>query len=117
MKAYKLLGAIGLIAVPVLAAAILFGGTVSAGTDISPGYLPTSEANESAVRKIITFINGLVGAIALLILVVNGLRYITSGGDPQTAAKAKNGIVFALIGIAIVVAAQAILSFVVTRLD
>ena len=100
----------------VIAIIAVLNGNASAATDISPGNLPTPEANEAAVTKIITFINGLVGAIALLVLVVNGLRYITSGGDPQAAANAKKGVIFALVGIAVVIFAQAIVAFVVTRL-
>ena len=43
--------------------------------------------------------------IAVLLLIVAGIKYITAGGDEAKAGEAKKGIINALIGIVIVVAA------------
>ena len=58
-----------------------------------------------------------VAAIAaVIIIIVSGFRYVTSGGDSQKAASAKSGLIGALIGLIIIVAAQTIITFVVKRI-
>lgn len=85
-------------------------------TCVSPGGLPQPAATSGTVKTILGIVFGLVGAISLLMITISGLRYVTSGGDPQRAAKAKEGIIFALVGLAVALAAEAIVAFVVNRI-
>jgi hypothetical protein len=78
--------------------------------------LPQSAANEPKVQVILGIVFGIVGAICLLIITISGLRYILSAGDPQKASQAKEGLIYALVGLAVVVAAQGIATFVLGRL-
>lgn len=78
--------------------------------------LPTSSASPSTVQSIYQIVLGIVGAVALLVIVIAGLRYITSAGDPQKAANARNTIILALVGLVIAISAYAILTFVVKGL-
>jgi hypothetical protein len=80
-------------------------------TGISPGNLPKPDANSAQIQTGLEIVFGLVGALALVMITISGLRYITSAGDPQQAAKAKNGIVYSLVGIAIAVTAEGIIAF------
>ena len=83
---------------------------------ISPAGLPSKHnANEASLRTILSVVFGIIGALAFLVIVISGLRYVLAGGDPQKAAKAKEGIVYALVGLAIAIGAQAIVSFVVKQ--
>ncbi len=59
---------------------------------------------------------GIIGALALLMITVSGLRYIISAGNPEKTSKAKNGIVYSLVGLVIALSAEAIVTFVVKRL-
>jgi hypothetical protein len=59
---------------------------------------------------------GLAGAIAVLIITIAGFRYVVSAGDPQSAAKAKNAIIYTLVGLVVALSAFGIVSFVLTRL-
>jgi len=43
--------------------------------------------------------------IAVILLIVAGIRYMTAGGDSEKAGSARTGIINALIGIVIVIAA------------
>lgn len=83
---------------------------------ICQGDLPTAPADTGALQSVLAIVFGIVGAAALLIIVVSGLRYITSAGDPQKTAKAKNGIIYALVGLIIAITAEAIVAFVVNKL-
>lgn len=75
--------------------------------------LPQANANTSTIQTIISIIIGIVAAISLLFIVIGGFRYILSQGDPQGVSKAKGTILYALIGLAVVIVAQAIVVFVV----
>jgi hypothetical protein len=46
---------------------------------------------------------------------VGGLKYITSQGDPNATATAKNTILYAAIGLVVVALAQVIVRFVIGR--
>lgn len=59
---------------------------------------------------------GVAGAIAVLIITLAGFRYVTSAGDPQAAAKAKNAIIYTLVGLAVALSAFGIISFALTRI-
>ncbi len=84
-------------------------------TSIESGGVPTGKANQGSIDTILQIVFSIVGALALLMIVVSGLRYILAGSDAQKTAKAKEGIVYALVGLAVALAAQAIVVFVIRR--
>jgi len=90
---------------------------IIAVTNVSPESLPQVAADSSTIQKILTIVFGIIGAIALLIITKSGFEYITSSGDPQKAATARSGIIYALIGLVVAITAQAIVVFVVKRLN
>lgn len=65
------------------------------------------------VTNILLFI---VGAIAVIMLIFGGIRYIVSGGDQTQVTAAKNTILYAIIGIIIALLAYAAVQFVITVL-
>lgn len=58
----------------------------------------------------------LAGAAAVIVIVLSGIRYITSSGDPSQISQAKHGIIYALVGLVIILLAQPILNFVIIRI-
>lgn len=56
------------------------------------------------------------GIAAVIMLIVGGIRYVTSAGNEQAVAGAKKTIMYALIGLLIVALAQVIVRFVLRRL-
>jgi hypothetical protein len=85
-------------------------------TPINVGNLPQVPADATSIQTILGIVFGILGALALLMVTVSGLRYILSAGDPQKTAQAKNGIIYALVGVAVAISAEAIVFFVVNRL-
>ncbi len=79
-------------------------------TNNSVASLPNVQADELVVApKIMSFVFALVGAITVLMLAFGGFKYVTSQGEPQATAKAKNTILYALVGlIVVIVAANAV---------
>lgn len=64
------------------------------------------------VRSIANLLLGVVGFVALIMLLVGALRYIASAGSSTAVEGAKNTILYAVIGIIIAAAAFAIVNFV-----
>lgn len=78
--------------------------------------LPQAHADNETFSLVFSIVFGIIGAFALLMVTVSGLRYVLSGGDPQKTARAKNGIIYALVGLAVALTAEAIVGFVVGKL-
>ena len=68
------------------------------------------------VSKIINILSLIVGAVAVIMIIVGGLRYITSGGSDSSVTGAKNTILYAIIGLVIVALAQVIVHFVLNAI-
>lgn len=68
-------------------------------------------AGNNDIENILAIITTILGAIAVLFIVIGGLRYIVSQGDPQAVSKAKGTIVYALIGLVVAISARAIVAF------
>lgn len=78
--------------------------------------LPQGDFNATTFANILKLVFGLAGGIALLIVTIAGFKYVISRGEPQEIAKAKDTILYALIGLVVCIFAFAIVSFVVTKL-
>lgn len=57
----------------------------------------------------------LVGAIAVIMLIIGGLRYVTSNGEAASIKGAKDTITYAIIGIIVAILSFAAVSFVIGR--
>lgn len=66
----------------------------------------------SLVTGAIQWAIGIAGLVALIFVVYGGITYSMSSGDPTKLQKAKNAILYALIGLAIVALAEIITAFV-----
>lgn len=75
--------------------------------------IPKPDLTAGSFDSILQLVFGVLGAVALLIIAIGGLRYVISQGDPQATAKAKNTILYALVGLVICIAAFTIVTFVV----
>ncbi len=75
--------------------------------------LPQVSANGANLQVILQIVFGVVGAVTVLIIVINALRLIASQGNPQEATKARQGIVYALVGLLLALSAEAIVTFVI----
>ena len=110
---------------PMLAPATVFAvdndviGGFCRGVENDPNATECStdgQINENElITTVINFLSLIVGVVAVIMIIIGGLKYITSGGDSGNVTGAKNTILYAVIGIIIVVLAQIIVRFVVTQ--
>ena len=74
--------------------------------------IPQKDLGPSTIQTGLSIIFGLGGAIAVVIILLAGLRFITSQGSPEGTTKARNTILYALIGLVVCVLAFTIVNFV-----
>jgi len=78
--------------------------------------LPMVGANNGSLTSILQIVFGIIGSVAVLIIVLAGLQLITSGGNPESAKKARETIIYAVAGLVIVVSAEIIVTFFLGKL-
>lgn len=72
---------------------------------------------QDIVTLIVNIFSIIVGIVAVIMIVVGGFKYITSGGDSGNITSAKNTIVYAVIGLVIVALAQFIVKFILNKVS
>jgi hypothetical protein len=78
--------------------------------------IPKTQVTQHKLNSIIDIVFAIFGGVALIFIVLSGVRLMLSQGDPQAVNKARNSIIFGAIGLAISIAAFTIVSFVVGQL-
>lgn len=104
--------------IPIAAHSVLglvatFCSSDGAGCDTG---LPQVSAGTPELQQILQIVFGISAALAVLFVVIGALRFVVSDGDPQDTARARNTIIYALIGLLIALAAEAIVSFALNKL-
>jgi hypothetical protein len=69
------------------------------------------------IEDVIMIFSLVVGVISVIMIIVGGLKYITSGGDSGSVGGAKNTILYAVIGLVVVALAQIVVRFVLSRVE
>jgi len=77
--------------------------------------LPQVNANSDALATILTYVFGTITAVAVLIIIIQGVRYVLSKGEPDKTAQARRGIIYAVVGLIVVLLADVIVAFALGR--
>lgn len=72
--------------------------------------------DNGAFKQITNTVLYIVGIIAVIMLIIGGIRYVISGGDSKKVTDAKNTVLYAIIGLVICFFSYAIVNFVITSL-
>jgi hypothetical protein len=91
------------------------GTQASAATTVSACKEEGDDSFSFVVRRIINIFSIVVGAVSVVMIIIGGFRYIISGGDSSGVSSAKNTILYAIVGLVIVLFAQVIIRFVLTN--
>lgn len=92
--------------------AIQCGTSQSAGVPVTAD--PTTSLNTNITNGI-NLLSVVVGIIAVVMIILGGFRYITSGGKQESIGAAKSTILYAVIGLVVVASAQIIVKFVLVK--
>jgi hypothetical protein len=121
ISALSFIAAPALLAAPAYAAPDINSGLCSgANLDVNSQCDPTADTEASTkvntiITTVINIISIVVGVVAVVMIIIGGLRYITSGGDSTAVTGAKNTILYAIVGLIVVALAQFIVRFVLTK--
>lgn len=74
--------------------------------------LPKNNLGNSDLQNVLSIVFGVAAVIAVLMIVIAGFRFIVGQGNPEETSKAKNTILYAIIGLFVSLSAQAIVAFV-----
>lgn len=104
--------------VPMASAACSNTLSISGGADCAQGNEQASTlfGDGGIFQTITNILLFLIGAIAVIMLIIGGVRYVISGGDQAQVTSAKNTILYAIVGIIVAFLAYAAVSFVTTQL-
>jgi multisubunit Na+/H+ antiporter MnhB subunit len=67
---------------------------------------------ETDVGSVINMIIYGIGIVAVIVIIIGGVNYMLSQGDPNKIKKAKDTILYGVIGLVVVLIAFAIVNFV-----
>ncbi len=129
-KTIKKIG-LGIASLAVMACAFVYAPSVAALDCTNPttpaeraqcgvqGVDPEGGTGRDLMDTITVILNTVfvvVGIVTVVMIILGGVSYATSQGDPGKAAKAKNTIMYAIIGLVVTLLAFAIVNFVLQAL-
>ncbi len=84
-----------------------------AQVDIDTSSLPRSgtDPNSDLLVNVLNIVFGILGGIAFISILYGGFKYVTSQGQPDKLGKAKDIILYSIIGLGISLSAFGIVNF------
>ncbi len=67
------------------------------------------------LKNVINTLIFIIAIISVIVIIVGGIRFATSGGNPQQATTARETIIYAIVGLVVAVMAYAIVNFVLNH--
>jgi len=109
-------GLLALVALAVVLAPAVGNAQLNVGLDPAKNIgLGTADLRDT-IASIINVAMGLLGTIAVVIILYGGFKWMTSGGDQSKVDDARKLIINGVIGLVIILTSYAIAQFVITAL-
>ncbi|MFZ2125110.1 MAG: hypothetical protein WA087_03990 [Candidatus Saccharimonadales bacterium] len=67
------------------------------------------------IKTIVNTLLFVLGSVAVITIIIAGIRYSTSHGEPKAVQVAKDTLLYAVIGLVVAISAYAIVNFVVLK--
>jgi len=90
-------------------------GALASSTNVDPTYGIPQINGDDLLRNGINLAYYIAGIVAVIVIIIAGINYATSQGDSGRVTRAKNMILYSVIGILILLLAFAITNFVMDR--
>lgn len=68
------------------------------------------------IQTIVTVVLGIIGLICVAMIIVGGVTYTTSQGNPEKVKQGKDIILYAIVGLVVALLAYAIVTFVLQNI-
>lgn len=92
------------------------GANAAQGTDQAQCLFTGPNCPSGIFTTIVNILLFLIGAVAVIMLIIGGFRYVVSSGDQAAVTSAKNTILYSVIGIIVAILAYAIVNFVIVNM-
>lgn len=116
VKARKtILNAVVGLVISIFSVAIVNVVTTALAGGVDANGIPTVAADNATLANILNTVYSWAGIIAVLMIIIGGLMYIISGGNQSNITKAKDTIVYSVVGLIVVIMAFTITQFVLGR--
>lgn len=82
----------------------------------NPKVNPVGDSNSDLIGSITNVLNviiGVLGLVCVVVMIIGGVGYMTSTGDAAKVKKAKDTILYGLIGLIVCVLSYALVNFVI----
>ncbi len=97
-----------------------FGSSCSGAAANSAVCSTAAPSSKSPIRDIIVTATNIVavvaGVAAIIVILVSGFRFITSSGNSSNVEGARNTLMYAVIGLVVIVAARTIVVYAVSHI-
>lgn len=103
------------VAVPLVPGVVLAAGADDVLSGVNVTGNQGGPSVEEVIANVINLLSWIVGIIAVIMVIIGGLKYIMSSGDSSNVSSAKNTILYAIIGLVVVAIAQVIVRFVLNN--
>jgi hypothetical protein len=72
---------------------------------------------KGVITTAITIVSAIVGIVAVIMIIIGGFKMVTSGNNPQDVEKARETIIYAIVGVIIAAMAQVIVQFFLKKIS
>lgn len=112
-----IMAVLGLVAIPLAPASTTFANQasqqISQGVTSVGGTGTGQQDLKDGIKTIVNVMLFILGAIAVIMIIIGGIRYATSNGDASNTKAAKDTILYAVIGLVVAILSYAIVNFIV----
>ena len=79
--------------------------------------IPDRKNDSAALRDIVNLVFAVSAVVAIISIIIYGIMYSVSAGDPGKVSKAKNGIIYSVVGLIVVWCAFVVTNYVAGRFN
>jgi uncharacterized membrane protein len=76
----------------------------------------TGAEKEGVLIKAARILLMVVGVVSVIFIIIGGVQFVSSTGDPAKVSRARDTIIYALVGLVVAIVAGSIIQFVLTNL-
>jgi hypothetical protein len=105
-------GVLGVSVAPAFAALGCTGANCAINGSTNAGNVGDGTTLEDTIKLIINLVIYAIGFVAVAMVILGGVQYSTSSGDATKVKKAKDTILYGIIGLVVAILAFAIVNFV-----
>lgn len=78
--------------------------------------LPAVTADRATIEPVLQIFFGILALIAVIVIIVSGIKFVTSQGEPQKIKDARNTLIWAILGLVIALSAELAVYLLIGRL-